>query len=566
MRLFVDRARESNSAFTSENEDAPALMELCRRLDGIPLAIELAAARVGSMTPVEITGRLAQRFKLLTRGRRTVATRQQTLRNTIDWSYDLLHDSERRVLRRLSVFAGGFGLEAAESVVAGDDIDPLDVVDLLARVVEKSLVVAERQSGVTRYRLLETVRDYAWERLEEAGETDQAAQRHARHFVAAAEAAGDGLEGPDERMWRARIEADMENFRVALRWSIANGDVDSALGEIYALSNVYALNASPFGLLVLEAAELPQAVGHPLRAAALACAAMTLAIQSDVEAASVYVRETEAELASLGGSPDSAKFRCRVRGCLTTPVAYSGDADHLRALARAELEDGRQIGDKHEVLRALILLSSVLGEDEQAEAVRSGEEALLLAEELRVPSYEAWAPMMLAPRLASTDPARAETLLEHAREAAGLVENQWAIRMAEQSLAQVQAIQGNYRAAGKTMLSVADFSLSVGDDGATQSVVTILATLLAVLHDDEAALLVDGWAEAHGYDAQLGAQNVTMIPFGSPSYLALKNRQTTESLDEVTRQAHAMDSTKVVAFAAERLVDDLPDKSRGAQS
>lgn len=153
VRLFVDRARESNSAFIGESEDAPAMMELCRRLDGIPLAIELAAARVGSMTPTEITAHLTQRFKLLSRGRRTVATRQQTLRNTIDWSYDLLHDSERRVLRRLSVFAGGFGLEATESVVAGDDVDSLDVVDLLARLVEKSLVVAEGQSGVTRYRL-----------------------------------------------------------------------------------------------------------------------------------------------------------------------------------------------------------------------------------------------------------------------------------------------------------------------------------------------------------------------------------------------------------------------------
>lgn len=197
--------------------------------------------------------------------------------------------------------------------------------------------------------------------------------------------------------------------------------------------------------------------------------------------------------------------------------------------------------------------------------MRSGEEALLLAEELRVPSYEAWAPMMLAPRLAPTDPARAETLLERARKAASLVENQWAIRMAEQSLAQVQAIQGNYRAAGKTMLSVADFSLSVGDDGATQSVVSILATLLAVLHDDEAALLVGGWAEAHGYDAPFGAQNVTMIPFGSLAYLELKSRQTAETLDEVTRRAHAMDSTNIVAFVAERLENELPAESRRAQ-
>ena len=145
------------------------------------------------------------------------------------------------------------------------------------------------------------------------------------------------------------------------------------------------------------------------------------------------------------------------------------------------------------------------------------------------------------------------------------MENQWAIRMAEQSLAQVQAIQGNYRAAGQTMLSIIDFSLSVGDDGATQSVVTILATLLAVLNEDEAALLVGGWAETHGYDAELGAQNVTMIPFGSAAYLELKSRQTTESLDEITRRAHAMDLANVVAFAAERLGNELRDEFRRAQ-
>ncbi len=230
--LFVDRARESNSGFVAGLEEAADIADVCRRLDGIPLAIELAAARSNSMTPAEITGHLDQRFKLLTRGRRTASTRQQTLRNTIDWSYELLEDPERQVFRRLAVFAGEFGLEAAESVVSGDGVENFDVLDLLGRLVEKSLVLAENVSGATRFRLLETIRDYAWERLQEAAELDGIAERHAQYFLAFAQRADAGLESPDETLWRSRVEQELENLRAALRWFISTGDADSALAEV----------------------------------------------------------------------------------------------------------------------------------------------------------------------------------------------------------------------------------------------------------------------------------------------------------------------------------------------
>ncbi len=353
--LFVDRARESNSDFVVGPEDAADIADVCRRLDGIPLAIELAAARSNSMTPAEITAHLDQRFKLLTRGRRTASTRQQTLRNTIDWSYELLENPERQVFRRLAVFAGEFGLEAAESVVPGDGVESFDALDLLGRLVEKSLVVAESVSGSTRFRLLETIRDYAWERLEEAAELDGAGERHARYFLAFAERADAGLESPDETVWRRRVERELENLRAGLRWFISTGDADSALAEVYALSNVGSLSHLPFGMLALEVADMPAAADNPLRAAAFGCVAMTFAEQGELQESITYADKADALLASLG-HPGIDKIRCRVRGCVTTPVAYQGDAERLLTLCVKGLDDARRSNDKFEELQSLVLL------------------------------------------------------------------------------------------------------------------------------------------------------------------------------------------------------------------
>src|SRR5262249_7075962 len=169
VRLFVERATEASATYRFSDDDAVDVADLCRRLEGIPLAIELAAARVPALTPKEIAAHLDRRFKLLTAGRRAAVTRHQTLRNAIEWSYELLDRDEQSVLDRLSVFAGGFDLAAAQAVVSTEPVDTVDVLDVLARLVSKSLVDAEPRDGTTRYRLLETVRDYAWEQLQAAG-------------------------------------------------------------------------------------------------------------------------------------------------------------------------------------------------------------------------------------------------------------------------------------------------------------------------------------------------------------------------------------------------------------
>ena len=217
VRLFVARAQAALPEFAVTQQNMLAVAQVCRRLDGIPLALELAAARVKLLRVDQIAARLDDSFRLLTGGSRTALPRQQTLRALIDWSYALLTEPERALLRRLAVFAGGWTLEAAEA--AGGDGD---VLDLLSRLVDKSLVVAERAPGdETRYRLLETIRQYAREKLFDApGEAAAARAAHLAYYLALAEAAEPRVFGPDEREWGDRLVAELDNLRATLEWAL----------------------------------------------------------------------------------------------------------------------------------------------------------------------------------------------------------------------------------------------------------------------------------------------------------------------------------------------------------
>jgi predicted ATPase/DNA-binding CsgD family transcriptional regulator len=220
IQLFVTRARTVTSDFTLTGENGRWVAEICRQLDGIPLAIELAAARVRALSVDQIAERLDDRFHLLTSGSRTAPARQQTLAAALDWSYALLEEIERKILQRLSIFAGGATLEAAEAVCGGEEIDPYKILDGLSRLVDKSLVVVERpESGETRYRLLETIRQYAKEKLIEAGETEVTKDRHLDYFIQWAEEAEPHLNGVDQLPWLVQYEAEHDNLRAALEWS-----------------------------------------------------------------------------------------------------------------------------------------------------------------------------------------------------------------------------------------------------------------------------------------------------------------------------------------------------------
>ncbi len=236
--LFVERARANDAGFLPDDSDAPLVASICRRLDGVPFALELAAARTASMSLSDLHHRLDQRFALLTSGKRTALPRQRTLMATVDWSYDLLVAQEQAVLDQLSVFVGSFDLAAAESVCAPLAADAMETAGVLASLVGKSLVAAERSAGDVRYRLLETIRQYAEDKLAARGgqgAVDGARTLHATHYLAVAERAAPALRGRDQGMWLKQLDLEWTNVRAAVDYAAASGDVESVLRFAVAL-------------------------------------------------------------------------------------------------------------------------------------------------------------------------------------------------------------------------------------------------------------------------------------------------------------------------------------------
>ncbi len=230
VRLFVDRARALGSGFELTVANADVVAQVCRRLDGIPLAIELAAARVRVLPVAQILSRLEDCFRILAGGERPGLPRQQTLRGTVDWSYAMLTEQERALFDRLSVFSGGMSLDAVESICAVAPLAPEEILDVLGHLVDKSLVVPEEgPGGDARYRLLEPLRQYGRERLLERGEREAMIARHTAHFAALAERVEPELEGSEQAAWLERLEADHDNLRLAIQSAVATGDSERAL-------------------------------------------------------------------------------------------------------------------------------------------------------------------------------------------------------------------------------------------------------------------------------------------------------------------------------------------------
>jgi predicted ATPase/DNA-binding XRE family transcriptional regulator len=228
VQLFLERARAVQPDFALTHENMPAVIEVCRRLDGMPLAIELAAARVRVLSPAEIATRLEDRYRLLAGGSRSAPLRHQTLRATLDWSYVLLDAAERQLFERVSVFVGGCDLEAVESVCVGDEVAQREVLDVLTRLVDKSLVLAETRGTLTRYRLLETVRGFACERAADSRVMEVAGRQHAAFFLGLAERAEPQLEGRDDAVWLDHLEREHDNLRAALHWLLEQRLVEDA--------------------------------------------------------------------------------------------------------------------------------------------------------------------------------------------------------------------------------------------------------------------------------------------------------------------------------------------------
>jgi predicted ATPase/DNA-binding SARP family transcriptional activator/DNA-binding CsgD family transcriptional regulator len=384
VRLFVDRARSRLPDFELTPENARSVATICRDLDGLPLAIELSTARMGALAVEQVAERLEDSLKLLIGGDRTVAPRHQTLRATLDWSYELLCEPERRLFGRLAVFAGGWTLEGAEAVGAGEGIEEGDVLDLLSRLVNKSMVVVEAgggSAGGLRYGMLEPVRHYGQELLAASGEANAVRRRHASWYFELAKEVEPWLRGARQEVWLEHLEREYGNLRAALGWALERGETElglwfgGALGEFWYLSGYLSE-----GRRWLEAAlaSCPDAPPTPARAKALARAGWIAWEQGDYGRS---VALSEESLALSRELEDEAGAVAALSN-LAWAALLGNDLGLASALAEEAVTLGRALKDTGGVARALLILGlAAVARGDHGRAVALHEESLELARE-----------------------------------------------------------------------------------------------------------------------------------------------------------------------------------------
>ena len=421
--LFVERAAAVNPAFGLTEQNAPSVAQVCYRLDGIPLAIELAAARVKVLSVEEISERLDDSFGLLASGGRTAMPRHRTLRAAMDWSHELLSREERTLFRRLSVFAGGFSLEAAESVCTGEELRRDEVLDLLCHLVDKSLIVARQEGGKTRYRLLEMVRQYGKEKLHGAGEETEVGRRHAEFYVELAEEAGSELKGERQVAWLERLETEHDNLRATMRWLLARGESEAAARLGWALWLYWGIRAhfaeGRRSMKQALSANGGSTMTEPARAKALYVEGMMANYQGDHGSAESLVEESLAlfrkrdDKVGIAYALSNAGFAANGQGrhqrAITLieesvdlfleegekwgaaielgflAVSWRDRGDHARAKSLAErgLALSREVGERQAISAALYTLASLAQAEREHERARDlFEEGLKLSVEM----------------------------------------------------------------------------------------------------------------------------------------------------------------------------------------
>jgi predicted ATPase/class 3 adenylate cyclase len=461
--LFVDRASAVQPNFKLTDANAKAVVDICQRLDGIPLAIELAAARVRALSVENVASRLNDRFRLLTRGDTTSLPRQQTLRASIDWSYDLLSEKERALLRHLAVFAGGWTLEAAEAVGISGDVTKADVLELLTNLVEKSLVVLEAEGE--RYRLLETVRQYAQERLQESGEVDSTYARHLAFYLTLAEKASPELVGPTQGTWLARLDLERENLLAAHAWcDRAEGGAELGLRLVFSIK-LYMIYR---GLLAL-------------------------------------LHRVTVEALTREGAKSRSIARCRALHSAGQLGFFMGRYAEAQQYLEESLSIGRELGDKGRtavVLQALGMAS--LGQGNVAMARGHLEEALAIARELGNKRELAAALNALA-QLHRVEGAlnAAEPLYEQALELARDLEDRESIAIGLLNLAMVSIARSSGDRAQEMLLDALVIADDIGSKRAGQSVLEVSAGLAALRAEWQRAARLYGVAQAQMEQAGL---------------------------------------------------------------
>ena len=335
VRLFVERAQAVKPDFALTSENAPSVAEICARLDGLPLAIELAAARVKFLSPQALLSRLSSRLETLTGGPTGLPPRHRTLRDTIAWSYDLLDPGEQQLFRRMAAFQGGRTLEALEAVCGG--------IEGVESLVDKNLLqLREGEDGETRFWMLETIHEYAREKLVESGEGEALGNRHAAYFLALAEEGDEKLRGAEQLHWLARLAVERDNLRAALGWVVQHGDGEAALRLVSALNLFWRIRSyvSEGREHIVAALSLP---GTPLLRARALCAAGDLAaFQDDYAASRLYIEESLAIARELGSKKDIAAALFS----LGRVASYDGDYAVAQSCLEQSLSLWQELGDK----------------------------------------------------------------------------------------------------------------------------------------------------------------------------------------------------------------------------
>jgi predicted ATPase/class 3 adenylate cyclase len=550
--LFVERARAVWPDFELSASNAPAVAALCRRLDGIPLAIELAAARVSALGPHDILERIDQRFLLLTGGSRTALERHQTLQAAVDWSYDLLDDRERRLFGRLSVFAAGFMLEAATAVAADKDASEVEVLDVLGDLVAKSMVIADRSGDSVRYRLLETLRQYGRERLASEGDVEATRDRHAHYYLELEEELIGRFFGSDQIAIAEQRLAESENRRAAFDWLVERGEARLALRLAAGLRGPTVWGTPGETLRRFEVALALAATLPPSeRVVPLAAAAWAAVTAGEFTRATELADESIACAQQAGVAPDGFAFNAR-------GLAAFWQGEQTEAIEAMELsvenaraaDDGS--GQRATQLGAMLMQScfvlSQCGETERAIAM--GEEALVVARRVGGPFLLSQALFHLGLAYRSTDLERAARLLDESLALPPLPGSAAGTVWTHVAIGQLRSALGDDAAALSEFAATVEASRQSGDRFVLPTALQGMARAcrqLGRLHD--AARLL---AAADGLAEQVGST-------GGPADLAARNRAARrlrellgdERFDTEWKIGRALSFENTIAFALE---------------
>jgi predicted ATPase/class 3 adenylate cyclase len=502
VRLFAERVDAVKPDFALTAKNAAQVAAVVRRLDGIALAIELAAARVPAMTPAELARRLERRFGVLAAGRRGADPRHQTLRATIDWSFQLLVEPEKQLLARLAVFAGGCTLEAAETVCGDDGLGPDNVFELLASLVARSLVVAEEHGPDTRYRLLETIRQFSEERLGEAGEIERWRARHADYYASLLPRVRHQSDDPGaEVFWAVRLSADQDNLLAAWSWAIGTGNVDIAFSMLAGFAPVE-VRTSYLLLLPGEASlDLPGATEHSGYALALAVSAVFASARSDrVGAEELCRRASEANWRHNPPDWRVEETVCAARRNIALTSGAFADAARLSEQAAGLARAGGDLADASLELAIAAGLQVFIGDTPGA--VPLAREALALARQVGAPARIATGLLAVGMAVAQTDPDQARACLRESRELStalgmqGVLEHLWAVGLA--------FLVGDWTATlqlGRSAVQALGWS---GDRLRVGIILHLIAGALAATRPDAAAI-IQGVAETYVAQAPMVA-------------------------------------------------------------